>query len=304
MGGARTTVRSVQKGRQRAGTSEQVLGLREGVFRLAQQGPRDPGVGSCGQHEDVAEQREQDQARDGGEQRPGQRVDVEADRAGAGRAVREVAELHAVHREPVRVVLDRRPVPQRHGDSGGEGEPDGEHDAPEDHQRDEHAHQVGELAPGGRVLPVRAGPGHQPRSGGQAGLVRLAIAVLDGLAQHPAQARALRPGAAVDDPGGSHQQRDAGQRDREHGRHARRGQRRAEQQPAHHLVGQQVPGGTPGAGRKALPQRVAVQPQPGRCGVHPTSCMSCPAALTCSVRLASWSRSSAWLATASSASLR
>ena len=57
MGGARTTVRSVQKRRQRAGTSEQVLGLREGVFRLAQQGPRDPGVGSCGQHEDVAEQR-------------------------------------------------------------------------------------------------------------------------------------------------------------------------------------------------------------------------------------------------------
>ncbi len=24
-----------------------------------------------------------------------------------------------MHREPVRVVLDRRPVPQRHGDSGG-----------------------------------------------------------------------------------------------------------------------------------------------------------------------------------------
>src|SRR5580692_4190723 len=69
MGGAGRTVRSADKRRKRAGTLEQVLSLRQGVFRRPEQGPGDGRVGARGQHQEVAERHQQEQADQGGEQR-------------------------------------------------------------------------------------------------------------------------------------------------------------------------------------------------------------------------------------------
>jgi hypothetical protein len=70
---------------------------------------------------------------------PRQRVDIQADGAMAVRAMREVAERHAVHVRAVDVadacVACRCPVPGRQRDSGEEGQPDGEHDEVERVQR-------------------------------------------------------------------------------------------------------------------------------------------------------------------------
>src|SRR5271170_5014012 len=75
MGGAGRTVRSADKRRKRAGTLEQVLRLRQGVFRGPEQGPGDGGVGARGQRQEVAERHQQEQADQGGEQSLRQRID-------------------------------------------------------------------------------------------------------------------------------------------------------------------------------------------------------------------------------------
>src|SRR6516225_10843051 len=105
---------------ERAGTAEYLLGLPERVFRGAQQCAGDGGVqpGSRDQH--VVEDQEEDQADSGGEQRLGQRVDVEAVAGVAVRAVREVAELCAMGRGAIVEGLARRPVPDGQRDPGEE----------------------------------------------------------------------------------------------------------------------------------------------------------------------------------------
>ena len=80
---------------ERAGTAEYLLCLHERVFRGTQQRAGDGGVEPGSRDKHVVEGQEEDQAESGGEQRLGQRVDVEAVAGVAMRAVREVAELRA-----------------------------------------------------------------------------------------------------------------------------------------------------------------------------------------------------------------
>src|SRR6266498_607932 len=98
---------SPPEGSERAGAGEQILRLGERIGGRAEQRAGAARVGCVGGDKDVVEEQEKDQETSGGENGLGQGVDEEADATGPVRAVREVAELHAVHAHAIVEVVRR-----------------------------------------------------------------------------------------------------------------------------------------------------------------------------------------------------
>src|SRR5258708_4760137 len=149
---------------QRPGAREHLLGLGQRVGRGPEQRARDGRVRAGRDHQDVVEDQEQDEEAGGGEQCPGQGVDVQANSAATAQAVREVAERDAVDGRlagvPDARVAPRRPVPDRQGHPGQERQPDPEHDRVQDEQRHPEPGQAGDVTPRVRVPPAALDVGH------------------------------------------------------------------------------------------------------------------------------------------------
>ena len=136
-----------------------------------------------------------------------------------------------------------------------------EHDRVQDEQRHARPDQVGDVPPGGPVVPAGADLRDQARP------AACSVARREPARGTPVrrQPGALDVGAPAEHAGRRDQQRDAGQRDREAGGRHRRGQRHAEQQPSgdEHVDGQVARGDA-----RCWPRRAAA----AGCGTGAAGC--------------------------------